>query len=104
MPATKIDVHIKRPIIRCTPKGGHFRGGRGNKLRWMSNDAAFTLLVTDFDSGAPAWPFLEPQPTTAVTDTNDLTLDPALPVPAYFKYTLQADGCSDLDPIIIVDR
>jgi hypothetical protein len=24
--------------------------------------------------------------------------------PAYFKYTIKAAGCADLDPIIIVDR
>jgi len=43
------------------------------------------------------------QPNWPVTDTRVLTLN--VPHrPAYFKYTIKAAGCADLDPIIIVDR
>jgi hypothetical protein len=99
----KFDVHIQTPIIRCTPKGGHVHAPSGDQLRWDSNDAPFTLVMTDLDSGAAAWPFHEPQPNWPVTDTRVLTLN--VPQrPAYFKYTIKAAGCADLDPIIIVDR
>ncbi len=104
MPAlARIDVHIKTPVINCTPKGGHVHAARGDQVRWVSNDAPFTLVVTNLDTGDAKWPFAEAQPTWPVTDTKLLTLK-VDQIPSYFKYTVKADRCAELDPIIIVDK
>lgn len=105
MPAvTKIDVHIKTPLINCTPKGGNVHAQHhDDQMQWTSNDAPFTLVVTDLDTGVAQWPFVQAQPTWPVTDTGVLTLE-VRQIPTYLKYTVKADRCADLDPIIIVDR
>ena len=108
MPAlnlNKIDVHIKTPIINCTPKGGNVHAQHHNdQMRWVSNDAPFTLAFADLDgTGGAIWPFVEAQPGWPVTDTGPLTLD-VNKLPTYLKYTVKADQCGPLDPIIILDR
>jgi hypothetical protein len=109
MPANqiKITVHINKPNISCTPKGGHahLHQAQQDQIRWVSEDPAkrFTLAFTDLDTGAPVpWPFREGQRTWPTADTGSLTVDvPA--TPRYIKYSVQVSGCNDLDPIIIVD-
>ena len=76
---------------------------RIDQLRWDSKDAPFTLVVTDLDSGAVAWPFQE-HSRTGRSPIPECSPSNVPHRPAYFKYTIKAAGCADLDPIIIVDR
>ena len=103
---SQVTVHIKRPVIKCTPIGGTVHVQQhDDTVQWISHDGPFTLVVTDVDdkTNTPIWPFVGAQPHWPVTDTGALTLSyPKFPV--YYKYTVQAELCESLDPIIIVDR
>ena len=100
----QITVHIKPTHITCTSKGGHAHAAGGDLFQWASNDhTPFTLEFADMDTLKPEWPFVEPEPTWPVTETKVFTVK-QLNIPRYFKYTVKAAGCPDLDPIIIVDR
>ncbi len=102
--ARQITIHIKRPLISCTPKGGHAHCQRTDQLQWVSQDAPFTLLFTDFDTGLTRWPFKEAEPQWPVRDTRLLTIENGSGSPLYIKYIVNADRCTALDPIIIVDK
>jgi len=107
MPATqtKITVQISKPNITCIEKDGqaHLHRAKQDQIRWISHDGPFTLVFTDFDSGATVPAPFTPPPTFPTTDTNWLTVHVSA-VPRYFKYFVKAPGCNDLDPIIIVDN
>jgi hypothetical protein len=106
----KITVHVNKPNISCTPNGGgaYLRKRQLDQICWVSEDTTdpakrFTLAFTNFVTGAPLpWPFAEGQSGWPTSDTGWLT--PSVTPPTYIKYIVQVSGCSDLDPIIIVDN
>jgi hypothetical protein len=97
----QVSIHVKNSNITCKPKGGNVHAKGGNQFRWFSPDAPFTLVFTDFDTGAIGWPFQEPQPKWPVEDTKILTVQAG---GKYIKYFVQSAGCEELDPVIIVDK
>jgi hypothetical protein len=113
MPANqiKITVHVNKPNISCTPKGGHayLRKAQRDQIRWVSEDPTdpakrFTLELSNFKTGATVpWPFAEAQSGWPTADTGWLTVSSVTATPLYIKYKVQVSGCNDLDPIIIVD-
>jgi hypothetical protein len=99
-----IKIHIDPPLISCTPKGGNAHKRHGEGLQWDSDDAPFTLTFHDLDSGQPIWPFEEEQPKWPVMHTGVLTLQNGGRAALYAKYTVAANNCPPLDPIIIIDN
>ena len=106
MAATGIKIHIDPPLINCTPTGGNAHKHNADELQWDSDDAPFTLTFYDLDSnsGNPIWPFREAQPRWPVRHTGVLTLQNGGEAPLYAKYSVKADDCPLLDPIIIIDN
>jgi hypothetical protein len=101
----EVKIHIQPPVIRCTPNGGNAHVHQStDDLRFDSNDAPFTLVFQNLDNiGAPPfWPFREAEPRWPVRNTGALTIESG--TTTYLKYTVQAAGCPDLDPIIIIER
>lgn len=101
-----ITVHVQKGVISCTPQGGSVLAARGDQVEWKSNGGngePFTLIFTDFKTGAAVWPFSTPpqQPNWPVTTFTGTLAQGSIPV--YFKYTVKV-GSWEFDPIIIVDK
>jgi len=105
----QITVHVKTPVINCTPKGGHVHAANRDQMQWVCNDRCsgapcrFTLEFKVLDSQTKVWPFVDPEPTWPVSETKVFTLKNEA-IPRYFEYTVRVDGCTPLDPIVIVDK
>jgi hypothetical protein len=105
---SKFNIGIDNSGVVCSPKGGHFRGHKDDRIVWESTrDHPFTLhFALTIGKGTQNWPFTGPPQPVSQRTTFEGTLapvqDPDNP-PAY-KYTVVVEGYAPLDPIIIVDK
>ncbi|MBV8146825.1 MAG: hypothetical protein JO184_17675 [Gammaproteobacteria bacterium] len=99
-----VTITISNGSISCQPNGGNLQVAHGDPITWNS-DKDCTLVFYPFKNnkkGNKEWPFDEQEPAWPQKKCKGTRSKGS--GTETFKYTVKATGCTDLDPIIIVDK